>query len=62
MMTALLPVFCKWSAAVQVATWLDAVLYNSSYRPVLLQEHVKDGRMILDHNNQVCGSLALLPS
>jgi hypothetical protein len=42
---------------VQVATWLDAVLYNSSYRPVLLQEHVKDGTLILDHNNQVRKSL-----
>lgn len=38
---------------VQVATWLDAVLYISSYRPVPLQEYIKDGRRILDHNYQV---------
>jgi hypothetical protein len=38
----------------QIATWLDAVLYLSDFRPVPLREHLKDGRLILDRNNQVC--------
>jgi hypothetical protein len=44
--------------ALQVAAWLDAVLYVSSYRPVPLQEYIKDGRRILDHNYQVCDTFA----
>lgn len=39
---------------VQVATWLDAVLYTTNFRPVPLKQHIKDGKHILDHNNQVC--------
>ncbi len=37
----------------QVATWLDAMLYVTDFRPVPLHEHIKDGMHILDHNNQV---------
>lgn len=37
----------------QIATWLDAVLYISGYRPVPLKEHIKDGNLILDANLQV---------
>jgi hypothetical protein len=47
---------------VQVATWLDAVLYVSDFRPVALREHVKDGMRILDHNNQVgIGCISMHP-
>ena len=36
-----------------MATWLDAVLYLTDFRPVPLKRYIKDGTQILDHDNQV---------
>lgn len=45
----------------QVAAWLDAVLYQTDFRPVQLRQYVKLGRALKDQAGQVrggCGGAA----
>jgi DNA polymerase theta len=38
----------------QVAAWLDAVLYQTDFRPVQLKQYIKLGRLLKDQEGQVC--------
>jgi hypothetical protein len=37
----------------QVAAWLDAVLYQTDFRPVQLRQYIKLGRLVKDQQGQV---------
>jgi TolA-binding protein len=41
----------------QVAAWLDAVLYQTDFRPVQLRQYIKLGKLLKDQEGQVRGCI-----